>query len=64
MPWGYGDARRHTRKATSATKQQQWSDVANGVLSSTGDEGRAVREANAVVAGKAHKHVVPSRKKK
>ena len=27
-----------------------WAEVANSVLSDTGDEGRAVREANATVA--------------
>lgn len=62
MPWGYGDATRHTHKTTSPKKKRQWSDVANATLSSTGDEGRAVREANAVVAGTA-KHVIPRRKK-
>lgn len=50
MPWKPKDATRHTKKAKSAKSQRQWKDVANGVLSKTGDEGRAVREANAVVA--------------
>lgn len=49
MPWGPEDATRHDKKARSGVAKRQWSDVANSVLSRTGDEGRAVREANAVV---------------
>ena len=49
MPWTAKDATRHDRKATGK-KSKQWADVANSVLKKTGDEGRAVREANAVVA--------------
>ena len=49
MPWTPSDAKKKTRKANSPKKQRQWSDVANSVLSSTSDEGRAIREANAVV---------------
>jgi hypothetical protein len=60
MPWGYGSASRHTHKANTPKKKRQWADVANSVLSSTGDEGRAVREANAVVK---KKHVVPRPKR-
>jgi hypothetical protein len=50
MPWDKGDARGHTKKANTPKKKRQWSDVANSVLQRTHDEGRAVREANAVVA--------------
>lgn len=51
MPWtpDSGPAR-HTKKAKSAGAKKQWSAVANNVLTKTGDEGRAVREANAVIA--------------
>lgn len=50
MPWTPDDGpARHTKKAKSQTAKKQWSAVANNVLSKTGDEGRAVREANAVV---------------
>ncbi len=51
MPWtpDSGPAR-HTKKAKSAVAKRQWSDVANSVLAKTGDEGRAVRTANGVVA--------------
>jgi hypothetical protein len=50
MPWTPKDATRHTKKATSGIAKRQWSDVADSVLRSSGDEGRAVREANAAVA--------------
>jgi len=49
MPWVSKDASRHTKKAKSPTAKRQWRHVANSVLKSTGDEGRAIREANAVV---------------
>lgn len=50
MPWTPEDAERHTRKADTPELQRLWSEVANRVLEATGDEGRAIREANAVVA--------------
>jgi hypothetical protein len=53
MPWKPEDATRHTKKANTPKKRRQFSDVANSVLASTGDEGRAIREANAAVAGTA-----------
>lgn len=49
MPWTPKDAARHDGKAKTPAGQRQWSDVANTVLKATGDEGRAVREANGVV---------------
>lgn len=50
MPWGPGDAQRHTHKATTARLQRQWADVANGELKSHGDDKRAIRAANGVIA--------------
>lgn len=50
MPWTAQEAERHTKKADTPELQQLWSDVANRVLEETGNEGRAIREANAVVA--------------
>jgi hypothetical protein len=50
MPWTSNDAERHTHKATTSTLQGLWAKVANESLQRTGDEGRAIREANAVVA--------------
>lgn len=51
MPWtpDSGPAR-HTHKADTPKKKAQWSAVANGVLEKTGDEARAIKSANAVVA--------------
>jgi uncharacterized protein YdaT len=50
MPWSTGDVSGKTKKAKSATAKRQWTHVANAVLKKTGDEGRAIREANAVAA--------------
>ncbi len=61
MPWQPSDALRHTKKATSAKKKRQFAIVANSVLAKTGDDGRAIREANAAVAGKV-RHLRQGRK--
>ncbi len=50
MPWTANDAERHTHKATTPALQELWAKVANEALDRTGDEGRAIREANAVIA--------------
>lgn len=50
MPWTQRDAYSHTKKASTPHLQRMWSDVANSALSSHGDEARAIREANAMVA--------------
>jgi len=50
MPWTADDAERHTHKATTSALKELWAKVANECLERTGDEGRAIREANAVVA--------------
>lgn len=50
MPWTMRSAQSKTRKATSPVAQRQWAHVANKVLKSTGDDGRAIMAANAVVA--------------
>jgi hypothetical protein len=50
MPWRPEDAPRHTRKADTDALRRMWSEVANKVLEETGDEGRAVRTANGIVA--------------
>jgi hypothetical protein len=55
MPWKSNDAERHTHKATTPTLQELWAKVANERLESTGDEARAIREANAVVARQAER---------
>jgi hypothetical protein len=53
MPWTPNDAERHTHKATTSMLKELWAKVANESLERTGDEGRAIREANAVVARQA-----------
>ena len=53
MPWLPKDAKRHTKKAKTTKKKRQWRAVANSALASGDSEGSAVRQANAVVAGKA-----------
>lgn len=49
MPWDPKDATRHSRKAKSGAAKRQWSTTANAVLAKSGDEGKAVRIANAAV---------------
>lgn len=53
MPWIAADAEKHTHKATTPALQALWAKVANDCLERTGDEGRAIREANAVVGQQA-----------
>jgi len=53
MPWTPDDAERHTHRATTWALKALWAKIANECLERTGDEGRAVREANAVVARQA-----------
>jgi hypothetical protein len=55
MPWTPEDATSHTKKATTGTAKRHWAEIANQVLEKTGDEGRAIREANAVIARTARK---------
>jgi uncharacterized protein YdaT len=50
MPWTPEDAPSHTKKANTPKAQRLWAEIANKVLAETGDEGRAIREANAVIA--------------
>ena len=55
MPWTMRDAQRHTHKASTSKSKKQWSSVANKVLSESGDEGKAIRIANAAVSKTQHK---------
>lgn len=50
MPWTAADAERHTHKASTWELRELWAKIANECLERTGDEARAIREANAVVA--------------
>ena len=49
MPGTPADAERHTHKAATWELKEFWAKVANECLERTDDEGRAIREANAVV---------------
>jgi hypothetical protein len=49
MPWKPSAAIKKTHKAKGAAAKRQWASAANAVLAKTGDEGRAVRIANAAV---------------
>jgi len=55
MPWTPNDAERHTHKATTWPLRELWTKVANERLEKDGDEARAIREANAVVARQAER---------
>jgi hypothetical protein len=50
VPWRASDSKEHTKKADTPKKRRLWSAVANDILERTGDEGRAIRGANAKVA--------------
>jgi uncharacterized protein YdaT len=50
MPWTAKDADSHTKKATTPALKRQWAKVANSMLKEHGDEGKAVKAANAAVA--------------
>ena len=49
MPWSPSDAPRFTKKAKSRGAKKQFAAVANKVLADSGDEGKAVKIANAAV---------------
>ncbi len=53
MPWTASDSTRFNKKNTKTDKKRrQFSHVANSILKRTGDEGRAIRGANAAVGRK------------
>jgi hypothetical protein len=53
MPWTSNDAEGHTRKAAISELKELWAKVANESLERIGDEGHAIREANAVIGRQA-----------
>ncbi len=55
MPWGPGDAKSKTKKANTPKRKRQWAATADAVLAKTGDEGKAIRIANAAVKKRAKK---------
>jgi len=52
MPWEASDAKRHTKKVNDQGDAEEWASIANGVLSESGDEGKAIRIANAHIRDK------------
>ncbi len=50
MPWTPSDASSKTKKADTPKRKRMWASVADSALERTGDEGRSIREANAVVS--------------
>lgn len=53
MPWNPKDASRFTKKAKTPKAKRQFAKVANNILERTGDEGRAIKGANAAVKKRA-----------
>ena len=49
MPWNAGDASKKTKKASTPNLKKQWRDIANNVLSKTGDDAKAIKVANGVI---------------
>lgn len=49
MPWTAADAHKHTHKANTKRKRQVWAHIANAELRKHGNEGRAIRAANAAI---------------
>ncbi len=47
MPWSSRDSFEKTKKANTKSKKKKWAKVANAVLEKEGDEGMAIRIANA-----------------
>lgn len=50
MPWSPKDASKKTKKANTPKEKEEWSKVANSVLKKTGNDAKAVRIANSVIA--------------
>lgn len=55
MPWNSRSASGFTKKAKSPAAKKQWAKTANAVLKKTGNEGSAIRIANAVVKKRGRK---------
>lgn len=49
MPWSATDAPRHNKRADTPAKRALWAKVANEELARHGNDGRAIRAANAAV---------------
>lgn len=49
MPWEDEDASKKNHNVKTPEQQREWKDIANKIYKQTGDEGRAIREANGVL---------------
>jgi len=54
IPWTPDDAQSHTKAANTPAKREKWAAIANSVFKKDGDEGKAIRIADAAVKGKKH----------
>ena len=52
MPWTASQAHAKTHKASTKAKRKKWVRVANSILKQSGDEGKAIRIANAMMKHK------------
>jgi streptomycin 6-kinase len=50
MPWIAADAKRHTKKAKTSVERKLWAQIATSELAKHGDDARAIRIANSVIA--------------
>ena len=49
MPWSASDAHKKTHAADTSAEKHKWQAIANTVLKKDGDEGKAIRIANAAM---------------
>lgn len=63
MPWQPEDAARYTHRVSGAKSSRKWAHVANSVRKRGGDEGAAVRAANASVKGRSKRRSRRGRRK-
>jgi hypothetical protein len=57
MPWKPSEAKGKTHKAKSPADKKKWAATANAVLEKSGNDGKAIRIANAAVSkGRAKAH--------
>lgn len=49
MPWTAADAKKKTKKATTAKKSRQWEHVANSERAAGKNDATAIKAANSVV---------------
>lgn len=53
MPWSPGDVKRHNKSADP----NKWTAIANAILAKSGDDGKAIRIANAKAPKKSSRKV-------